>query len=66
MLFRSERFVGAEVEVLLEEVDKKGHWEGHTDNYLKILCRLDDAVKGQMRRVKITELNKRSLYGEEV
>ena len=61
-----ERFVGAEVEVLLEEVDKKGYWEGHTDNYLKILCRLDDAVKGQMRRVKITELNKRSLYGEEV
>ena len=61
-----ESFIGREVEVLLEEVDKKGYWEGHTDNYLKILCRFDDAEKGQLRRVKISELNKHNLYGEEV
>ena len=61
-----ESFIGREVEVLLEELDKKGYWEGHTDNYLKILCRFADAEKGQLRRVKISELNKHNLYGEEV
>lgn len=61
-----ESFIEQEVTVLLEEIDKKGYWEGHTDNYLKILCHFDDAKKGEMRKVKITHLNKRNLYGEEV
>ncbi len=61
-----ERFVGSEMDVLLEEQDKKGYWEGHTDNYLKVLCRLENAGKGEMHKIKITELLKHNLYGEEV
>ena len=66
MLKFMERFVGTEMSVLLEEQDKKGYWEGHTDNYLKILCQIDNAHKGEMRKIKVTQLNKHSLYGEEV
>ena len=61
-----ESFVGSEVDVLLEEQDKKGYWEGHTDNYLKVLCQLENAKRGDIRRVRITHLNKHNLYGEEL
>jgi len=61
-----ESFIGKEVEILLEEQDKKEYWEGHTDNYLKVLCKFADATKGELRKVRVCSLNKHNLYGEEV
>jgi len=57
MLSYQEKFIGAEKEVLIEEVrdHKTDLLTGYTDNYLKVLLAGSDQLKNQLVKVKLEE-----------
>ncbi|MDR3565205.1 MAG: tRNA (N(6)-L-threonylcarbamoyladenosine(37)-C(2))-methylthiotransferase MtaB [Negativicutes bacterium] len=57
------RFIGREVEVLLEG-ENKGTVEGLTANYLRVYAAGRKTVHGEMRRIKLTRLHLDGLWGE--
>lgn len=59
----AESFVGQTLLVLAEEQNAAGFWEGHTDNYLKIIFS-GQCAKGDLVPVLINELSKKGLVGE--
>jgi threonylcarbamoyladenosine tRNA methylthiotransferase MtaB len=57
------RFIGQEVEVLLEMANK-GLIDGLTGNYLRVYSAGDQSMHGQLRRVKLLKLHREGLWGE--
>lgn len=49
-----QSFVGKEGEVLFEQEIKKGIYEGHTTNYVKVHIKSDDDLSGTFKTVKFT------------
>lgn len=56
------RFIGRVLDVLVEDQNSAGHWEGHTNNYLKVVF-TGAAEKGKVVRVMIDESDKKNLKG---
>ncbi|MGB9857231.1 MAG: MiaB/RimO family radical SAM methylthiotransferase [Dictyoglomaceae bacterium] len=61
----AERFIGREMEVLVEEVEH-GLAEGLTDNYLRIVFHDTSVNKGDFVKVYLKEINKERVFGERV
>ena len=63
MKMYNEKYIGKEVEVLIEE--KQGeYWVGHTRNYMIVKIKSNDFLENVVKNVKIIENNKDILLGE--
>ncbi|HHX50396.1 MAG TPA: TRAM domain-containing protein, partial [Clostridia bacterium] len=49
-------FLGRTLEVLVEDRDKEGYWEGHTGNYLKVKFPSPGNVRGELVPVVLQEI----------
>ena len=56
------RFIGKTMDVLFEE-KHNGHWEGFTDNYMRIKVKSDLDLKNQITQVLLTESNGQKISG---
>lgn len=52
--FMSE-YINKEMEVLFERLEN-GYYEGHTRNYIKVLCKSDKDISNELVRVRLTEI----------
>lgn len=59
-------FVGQITEVLMEQRDSEGLWEGHTPNYLSLKLASDEDLTNAMVKARITEIGKNYVFGEGV
>ena len=57
-------FVGREMEVLFEQKNKDGFYEGFTPNYIKTHVKSDTDISGNILPVKIIESKGEELFGE--
>ena len=63
--FRSfaENYLGQMVEVLVETPWPQGGWEGHTDNYLRVVFK-EEAKKGWITKVRLKKIENNYIFGE--
>lgn len=57
-------FLGTNMEVLVEQRDTAGLWEGHTGNYLKVKFASEEDLRGALVQVKITKVLQGYVLGE--
>ncbi|WP_227767528.1 tRNA (N(6)-L-threonylcarbamoyladenosine(37)-C(2))-methylthiotransferase MtaB [Zhaonella formicivorans] len=60
----ARKFLGKSMEVLVEQRDGNGLWEGHTGNYLKVKFASEQELRGELVQVNLKELAKDSLLGQ--
>ena len=60
------QFVGRSMPVLFEQEVKtmEGFVEGLTANYIRVVCKGDNVIKGQIKKVKLLAVNENYLTGE--
>lgn len=58
-----EKYVGKEVEILLEE-EKNGYYQGHTKNYILALAKSQKNLENKMIKCKCTEASMNSIFLE--
>lgn len=59
-------FIGKILEVIPENEKESGHFRGFSDNYIPVLIKGKNIQPGELLRVKITDLDGFSVYGERV
>ncbi len=52
-----QKFIGCDVDVLVESEKDENIYEGYTSNYLKVLIKSDINIKSQLISVKINDIN---------
>lgn len=57
-------FVGREMEVLFEQKNSDGLYEGFTPNYIRTFAKSENDISGKIYTVKITQAKEGELYGE--
>ena len=57
-------FIGREMEVLFEQTDKDGYYEGKTGNYITVLVKSDEDLCERFKNVVIKEIKDGKAYGE--
>lgn len=62
----ASHFLGREIEVLFEQRDKEGNWEGHAPNYLRVKLRSDLDLKNMFIMVRVTGIDEDFVWGEGV
>jgi threonylcarbamoyladenosine tRNA methylthiotransferase MtaB len=61
----AQKFMGSELEVLVEKQDPMGNWQGTSDNYLKITFPASSGLgPGSVVPVRLMELSSHGLKGE--
>lgn len=60
----SNRFIGATLEVIVEQALDNTTMVGHTSNFLQVVMDLDEKLIGQNVLVKITEIKDLKVYGK--
>jgi len=60
------RWVGREVEVLIEERNRRGQLAGHTRGNVNVVCDGPDAAIGELTRVRIARVTPTTLIGGRV
>ena len=58
-----ERWVGREIEVLLEERNRRGQLAGHTRGHLNVVCDGPDASIGELAPVRVQRVTATTLIG---
>ena len=57
------KFLKKTMNVLIEErADKQGFWQGHTDNYIKVLVKSKLNLKNKLVRVRLKEIQKAYIF----
>ena len=51
-----EKYLNKDVDVLFER-EENGFYEGHTRNYIKVLCKAEKDLTNQIVKVKLTKVN---------
>ncbi|MBE7026842.1 MAG: tRNA (N(6)-L-threonylcarbamoyladenosine(37)-C(2))-methylthiotransferase MtaB [Ruminococcaceae bacterium] len=61
-----DKFVGKTLEILFEREcdDKKGFYEGKSQNYISVICKAGNDLSGQFLNVKLTHHKDGIMYGE--
>lgn len=58
------RYIGSNMEVLFERLEGN-YYEGHTRNYIKVLCKSDSDLTNQLVNVKLTDIaGEETMYGK--
>ena len=60
----TRQFLNKEVEVLVEQQDSEGLWEGHTPNYLLVKFSSEQDWTNKIVTVRIVEIGENFAYGE--
>ena len=60
----ANKFIGMEVETIIERVNKEGFMEGHSSNYLDIIVEKDDEILMKNVLVKLIEVKKDKILGK--
>ncbi|NYE56312.1 tRNA (N(6)-L-threonylcarbamoyladenosine(37)-C(2))-methylthiotransferase MtaB [Carboxydothermus ferrireducens] len=60
----ASKFLGKILEVIPEEQDTEGFWEGHSDNYLRVKFSGNNIKRGEIYPVKIIEIKEGYVSGE--
>ena len=60
----SSNFIGKEIDVIIERVNKEGFMEGHSSNYLDIIVEKDDEILMKNVLVKLIEVKKDKILGK--
>ena len=60
----TEKYIGRPLNVLFEEVDKEGYYEGLSDNYIRIKVKSDKDIRGQILETKIVDIRDDYCIGE--
>ena len=58
-----KKFVGKEMDIIVETTELEGLMVGHTSNYLKVYCPFDESLLTKQVLVKINEEKDGKLYG---
>ena len=61
----TEKYIGRPLNVLFEEVDKEGYYEGLSDNYIRIKVKSDKDIRGQILEAKIVDIRDDYCIGED-
>lgn len=63
-----QKFLNKEVDILVETCwqEEKSLYEGHTDNYIKVIYQGQSSDLGKIIRVKIDEVGRQHCYGRKV
>ena len=56
-------YIGKEVEVLFEE-EKNGYYQGHTQNYILVLCKTEIDLENKVAKVRCIDVCSNSIMGE--
>jgi len=62
----SQRFLGRTMTVLWEKQSADGIWSGHTDNYIKVYTKSNEALTNKLLPVKLVEVRGDGVWGEAV
>ena len=58
------KYIGQTVEVLFERLDGE-YYEGHTTNYIKVLCKSNEDLTNKLVKVKLIDIaGEETMYGE--
>lgn len=57
-------FLDTTMEILVEQQDEAGLWEGHTGNYLKVKFASEQELRGALVQVKLKEVGQDYVLGE--
>lgn len=58
------RYINKSMEVLFERFEN-GYYEGHTRNYIKVLCKAERSLANELVMVKLTDIaGEETMYGE--
>jgi len=60
------QFLNREIEVLFEQRDGEGNWEGHAPNYLSVKLRSELDLKNKLVTVRVTGIGENFVWGEGV
>lgn len=60
----SEKYIGTKIDVLIEEIDKDGLYEGLTSNYIRVKVKSDVDIRGTMQTVEINKIMEEYCLGE--
>jgi threonylcarbamoyladenosine tRNA methylthiotransferase MtaB len=60
----ASKFLGQTLNVLAEQKNKEGLWEGHTPNYLKVCFAVNEDVRGQIVPVTLLKYTEKYILGE--
>jgi tRNA-2-methylthio-N6-dimethylallyladenosine synthase len=59
-----ERWIGRDVQVLIEERNRRGQLAGHTRGHLNVVCEGPDACLGELVSVRVQRVTATTLIGE--
>ncbi|MDD4980842.1 MAG: tRNA (N(6)-L-threonylcarbamoyladenosine(37)-C(2))-methylthiotransferase MtaB [Candidatus Omnitrophica bacterium] len=64
-LIYKKQFLNQDMDVLIEghHTKDKGYWQGHTDNYIKVLVKSGQDLKNQLIRVRLKKIVKDCVLG---
>lgn len=62
---RREKYIGTELEVLVEEIKDDGCSYGYTENYLRVKTLNSTSKVNELKKIKISKLEKELLIGNE-
>ena len=57
-------YIGKNVEVLFEEIDKDGFYKGHTANYIMVKSKFNEDISGKILKVNIINSLQTEIIGE--
>ena len=60
----ANKFIGSQVETIIERVNKEGYMEGHSSNYLDIIVEKDDKILMKNVLIELTEVKKDKILGK--
>ncbi len=60
----ANKFIGSQVETIIERVNKEGYMEGHSSNYLYIIVEKDDKILMKNVLIELTEVKKDKILGK--
>jgi len=61
----AKRFIGRELEVIFEEIDKEGYLQGHASNYLKVKAKGPRSWIGEIKKVTMEKYEAPFCYAKE-
>ena len=60
----ANKFIGSQVETIIERVNKEGYMEGHSSNYLDIIVEKDNDILMKNVGIKLIEVKNDKIFGK--
>ena len=60
----SSNFIGKEIDVIIERVNKEGYMEGHSSNFLDVIVEKDDEILMKNVTIKLIKIKNEKIFGK--